>query len=231
MRADLMEELVTELEDQRNRLLGRHIRDLRLQAGLSTEQVADRMRDAGHHTWTAQTLSDIQRHGSRRPTAVSALEARDLAPILGVSLDHLLAAPGLPEPPSPPVTPGELTRTRRGPRALAVLERLEPTTAGCRRSRCGRNGTSGPASMRRCASRACRRWRCCGAASRSDCGRSSAHLVPRRGYWRSGPSPPVPDERHEDCLTARTGSRALRTCVATRCESSNRPRRLRRRQP
>lgn len=110
MRADLMEELVTELEDQRNRLLGRHIRDLRLQAGLSTEQVADRMRDAGHHTWTAQTLSDIQRHGSRRPTAVSALEARDLAPILGVSLDHLLAAPGLPEPPSPPVTPGELTR-------------------------------------------------------------------------------------------------------------------------
>jgi transcriptional regulator with XRE-family HTH domain len=129
MCADLMGELVTELEDQRNRLLGRHIRELRLRAGLSTERVADRMRDAGHHTWTAQTLSDIQRHGTRRPTAVSTLEARDLAPILGVTLEHLVNAPGLPEPAAPPAAPDDLARHAE------VLEQWPPSKglAGSRR--------------------------------------------------------------------------------------------------
>ncbi len=197
MCSGVMEAFVTELEDRLHRLLGVHIRELRQRANLSTEQVADRMRATGHPTWTAQTLSDIQRVGSRRPTVVSALEARDLAPILGVTLEQLLNAPGLPGPAAPSVTPGEVAQhaqvVEQWPSSKGLVDGRRVSAFplwpqwdqwGRVDAQVRRQGVSSVEVLRRCIEIGLRAF--------------ERTVDTLGGDNAGGPPPPVPGERHEE---------------------------------
>jgi len=85
--------------DSTKRRVGDALRELRMQAGLTQDKLADKMRTAGHSTWTADTVSAVQ---TGRNRSVHLDELLTLSRIFGVTTDELLAGalgePDLPEP-------------------------------------------------------------------------------------------------------------------------------------
>ncbi|WP_331513207.1 helix-turn-helix transcriptional regulator [Mycobacterium sp.] len=75
--------------DSVKRRVGNAIRELRLQAGITQKELAEAMVNAGHTTWTNDTVSRIQRGRNRTPHLDELLA---LSRIFGVTADDLLVS-------------------------------------------------------------------------------------------------------------------------------------------